>query len=224
MSGSVVLVSGGLDSAVCLALAQKQKGRLVALSFDYGQRHKKELEAASLLALHFGAEHVLLKLPGFSLWKGSSLTDPSLSVPDSKDAKKEGAPSTYVPARNTVFLAFALSLAEAYDLDAIFIGVNALDYSGYVDCRPIFIERFRELASVATQKAVEGGRPIRIESPLIHKTKGQIVSLGAELGVPFEKTWSCYLGDKNPCMVCDSCRLRAKGFEEAGLNDPVVVS
>jgi 7-cyano-7-deazaguanine synthase len=224
MPGSVVLVSGGLDSAVCLALAQREGGRLVALSFDYGQRHKKELEVAPLLALHFGAERVLLKLPGFSLWKGSSLTDPTLSVPDFRDARKEGTPSTYVPARNTVFLAFALSLAEAYGLDAIFIGVNALDYSGYADCRPIFIERFRELALVATQRTAEGGRPIRIESPLIHKTKGQIISLGAELGLPFEKTWSCYQGGERPCMACDSCRLRAKGFEEAGLIDPLLVS
>lgn len=223
MPGSVILVSGGLDSAVCLAFAQKKGGWLVALSFDYGQRHKKELIAATALANHFGAEHAILKLPGFNVWKGSSLTDANLPVPDFKGDRKNGAPSTYVPARNTVFLAFALSAAEAYDLDTIFIGVNALDYSGYVDCRPVFIERFQELALVATQRSAEGGRPIRIEAPLLHQTKAQIVLMGEELHVPFEKTWSCYLGEEKPCLVCDSCRLRAKGFEEAGLSDPLVV-
>jgi 7-cyano-7-deazaguanine synthase len=224
MAGSVVLVSGGMDSAVCLGIAAKDSERLVALSFDYGQRHKKELQAASLLASRYKAEHTVLKLPGFSAWKASALTDPCMPVPDFGEASKGQAPVTYVPARNTVFLSFALSLAEAHDLDAIFIGVNALDYSGYADCRPLFIERFQALIDVATQRTAEGGRPILLMAPLLHSSKAQIVRLGAELGVPFELTWSCYKGEERPCGACDSCVLRAKGFEEAGLFDPLMAA
>lgn len=221
MAGSVVLVSGGMDSAVCLGIAAKGSKRLVALSFDYGQRHKKELRAASLLAAHYKAEHIVLKLPGFSVWKASALTDPCIPVPDFNEAQRGRAPVTYVPARNAVFLSFGLSLAEAYGLDAIFIGVNALDYSGYADCRPLFIERFQALTDVATQRTAEGGRPILLETPLLHSSKAQIVQLGADLGVPFEMTWSCYKGEERPCGACDSCVLRAKGFEEARLVDPL---
>ncbi len=224
MAGSVVLVSGGMDSAVCLGIAAKDSERLVALSFDYGQRHKKELEAASLLASHYKAEHIVLNLPGFSVWKASALTDPCVSVPDFEGVRRGQAPVTYVPARNTVFLSFALSLAEAYDLDAIFIGVNALDYSGYADCRPLFIERFQTLVDVATQRTAEGGMPILLEAPLLRSSKAQIVRLGAELGVPFELTWSCYRGEERPCGACDSCVLRAKGFKDAGLVDPLMVA
>jgi len=224
VAGSVVLVSGGMDSAVCLGIAAKNTERLVVLSFDYGQRHKKELQAASLLASHYKAEHIALKLPGFSVWKASALTDPCMPVPDFEEAQKGQAPLTYVPARNTVFLSFALSLAEAYGLDAIFIGVNALDYSGYADCRPIFIERFQTLIDVATQRTAEGGRPILLEAPLLHYSKAQIVRLGAELGTPLELTWSCYRGEERPCGACDSCVLRAKGFEDAGLADPLMVA
>ena len=224
MAGSVVLVSGGMDSAVCLGIAAKDSERLVALSFDYGQRHKKELQAASLLASRYKAEHIVLNLPGFSAWKASALTDPCMPVPDFGEASKGQAPVTYVPARNTVFLSFALSLAEAHDLDAIFIGVNALDYSGYADCRPLFIERFQALIDVATQRTAEGGRPILLMAPLLHSSKAQIVRLGAELGVPFELTWSCYKGEERPCGACDSCVLRAKGFEEAGLFDPLMAA
>lgn len=224
MAGSVVLVSGGMDSAVCLGIAAKDSERLVALSFDYGQRHKKELEAASLLASHYKAENIVLNLPGFSVWKASALTDPCVSVPDFEGARRGQAPVTYVPARNTVFLSFALSLAEAYDLDAIFIGVNALDYSGYADCRPLFIERFQTLVDVATQRTAEGGMPILLKAPLLHSSKAQIVRLGAELGTPFELTWSCYKGQERPCGACDSCVLRAKGFEDAGLADPLMVA
>jgi 7-cyano-7-deazaguanine synthase len=213
-----------MDSAVCLGIAAKDSERLVALSFDYGQRHKKELQAASLLASHYKAEHIVLNLPGFSVWKASALTDPCMSVPDFKEAQKGQAPVTYVPARNTVFLSFALSLAEAYGLDAIFIGVNALDYSGYADCRPLFIERFQTLIDVATQRTAEGGRPILLEAPLLRSSKAQIVRLGAELGVPFELTWSCYKGQERPCRACDSCVLRAKGFKDAGLADPLMVA
>jgi 7-cyano-7-deazaguanine synthase len=147
-----------------------------------------------------------------------------MSVPDFKEAQKGQAPVTYVPARNTVFLSFALSLAEAYGLDAIFIGVNALDYSGYADCRPLFIERFQTLIDVATQRTAEGGRPILLEAPLLRSSKAQIVRLGAELGVPFELTWSCYKGQERPCRACDSCVLRAKGFKDAGLADPLMVA
>jgi len=224
VAGSVVLVSGGMDSAVCLGIAAKDSERLVALSFDYGQRHKKELEAASLLASHYKAEHIVLNLPGFSVWKASALTDPCVSVPDFEGVRRGQAPVTYVPARNTVFLSFALSLAEAYDLDAIFIGVNALDYSGYADCRPLFIERFQTLVDVATQRTAEGGMPILLEAPLLRSSKAQIVRLGAELGVPFELTWSCYRGEERPCGACDSCVLRAKGFKDAGLVDPLMVA
>lgn len=224
MTGSVVLVSGGMDSAVCLGIAAKDSERLVALSFDYGQRHKKELQAASLLASRYKAEHIVLKLPGFSAWKASALTDPCMPVPDFEEAQKGQAPVTYVPARNTVFLSFALSLAEAYGLNAIFIGVNALDYSGYADCRPLFIERFQALIDVATQRTAEGGRAILLKAPLLHSSKAQIVRLGAELGAPFELTWSCYRGEDKPCRTCDSCVLRAKGFEDAGLFDPLMVA
>jgi 7-cyano-7-deazaguanine synthase len=213
-----------MDSAVCLGIAAKDSERLVALSFDYGQRHKKELEAASLLASHYKAEHIVLNLPGFSVWKASALTDPCVSVPDFEGVRRGQAPVTYVPARNTVFLSFALSLAEAYDLDAIFIGVNALDYSGYADCRPLFIERFQTLVDVATQRTAEGGMPILLEAPLLRSSKAQIVRLGAELGVPFELTWSCYRGEERPCGACDSCVLRAKGFKDAGLVDPLMVA
>jgi 7-cyano-7-deazaguanine synthase len=213
-----------MDSAVCLGIAAKDSERLVALSFDYGQRHKKELQAASLLASHYKAEHIVLNLPGFSVWKASALTDPCVSVPDFEGVRRGQAPVTYVPARNTVFLSFALSLAEAYDLDAIFIGVNALDYSGYADCRPLFIERFQTLVDVATQRTAEGGMPILLEAPLLRSSKAQIVRLGAELGVPFELTWSCYRGEERPCGACDSCVLRAKGFKDAGLVDPLMVA
>jgi 7-cyano-7-deazaguanine synthase len=213
-----------MDSAVCLGIAAKDSARLGAVSFDYGQRHKKELEAASLLASHYKAEHIVLNLPGFSVWKASAITDPCVSVPDFEGVRRGQAPVTYVPARNTVFLSFALSLAEAYDLDAIFIGVNALDYSGYADCRPLFIERFQTLVDVATQRTAEGGMPILLEAPLLRSSKAQIVRLGAELGVPFELTWSCYRGEERPCGACDSCVLRAKGFKDAGLVDPLMVA
>jgi len=219
---AVVLLSGGLDSATCLALAKSQGYELYALSVDYGQRHRAELQAARRMADWAGAkEHVTLPLD-LSQWGGSALTSDEIPVP--KQGLSAGIPPTYVPARNTVLLACALAYAEVKAADAIFIGVNALDYSGYPDCRPEFIEAFERLAQVATKRTAEEGETIRIVAPLLQKSKAEIVRLASDLGVPIEHTVSCYDPDPQgkPCMMCDACRLRAKGFAEAGMADPIV--
>ncbi|RMG24931.1 MAG: 7-cyano-7-deazaguanine synthase QueC [Armatimonadetes bacterium] len=219
---AVVLLSGGLDSTTCLALAKGQGYEVYALSVDYGQRHRFELEAAKQLARWADVrEHVILPLD-LSIWGGSALTSGDIPVP--KDGPSSGIPPTYVPARNTILLACALGLAEVKNADAIFIGVNALDYSGYPDCRPAFLEAFEQLVQVATKATADEGRRIQIVAPLLHKTKAEIVRLAHDLGVPIELTVSCYDPDPQgrPCGLCDACRLRAKGFQEAGLTDPAV--
>ncbi len=215
----MVLASGGLDSTVCLALAGREADAVVALSVDYGQRHRIELERAAQVAAACGAEHVVVGLD-LSLWGGSALTDPSIPVPASGG---EGAavPATYVPARNLILCALACGLAEARGADLIYLGVNALDYSGYPDCRPEFVEAFRAAAALGLRRGVEG-RPLEIRTPLIERTKAQIVRLGDELGAPLELTWSCYRGGPEPCGRCDACALRAKGFSDAGLPDPAL--
>lgn len=218
MKKAVVLVSGGLDSATTLALAQEQGYACYALSFDYGQRHRSELEAARNVARAAGVvEHKTITLNLDDIG-GSALTDSSIAVPQQPTP---GIPVTYVPARNTVFLSLALAWAEVLAADAIFIGVNAVDYSGYPDCRPEFIEAFANLAKLATKAGVEG-HPIGIETPLIQLSKAEIIEQGLRLGVDYANTISCYAPDEagRACGRCDSCRLRAAGFKDAGVADP----
>lgn len=215
---AVVLLSGGLDSATCLALAQRAGFVCHALSFDYGQRHIVELQAARAVARHLAcAEHRIISLDLRSLG-GSALTDLSLPVPEQPVA---GIPVTYVPARNTIFLAYALAAAEVVDASAIFIGVNALDYSGYPDCRPAYLEAFQAMANLATKAGVEG-RGLRLETPLVNWNKAEIIRAGVDAGVDFSLTVSCYQADEEAraCGRCDSCRFRRKGFLEAGIEDP----
>ncbi|MFZ5756585.1 MAG: 7-cyano-7-deazaguanine synthase QueC [Pseudomonadota bacterium] len=215
---AVVLLSGGLDSATCLALARADGFEPVALSFDYGQRHRAELDAARRVAAAQGvADHRVVRVD-IGSFGGSALTDTSIAVPE---APSEGIPVTYVPARNTVFLAYALGLAEVTGATDIVIGVNAVDYSGYPDCRPAFIAAFEQLANLATKVGVEGGH-FRIHAPLVAMTKADIVRRGTALGVDYSLTVSCYQADAEgrACGRCDSCRLRARGFADAGLPDP----
>jgi 7-cyano-7-deazaguanine synthase len=215
---AVILLSGGLDSATILAQARAEGYACYSMGFDYGQRHRSELQAAERVAKHLGViEHkvVGLDLNGIG---GSALTDPSIAVPEGPSA---GIPVTYVPARNTVFLSLALGWAEVLGARDIFIGVNAVDYSGYPDCRPAFIEAFERLANLATRQGVEGDG-FRIQAPLQHLSKAQIVALGVRHGVDYGLTVSCYQADDDgrACGKCDSCRLRAEGFSAAGVADP----
>jgi 7-cyano-7-deazaguanine synthase len=224
---AVVLLSGGLDSATALAIARAEGFETYALSFDYGQRHDRELDSARRVAAALGAkEHLVLRLDLRAIG-GSALTA-DIPVPKGRsvEAMGSGIPVTYVPARNTIFLSHALAWAEVLESQDIFIGVNALDYSGYPDCRPEFIEAFERMANLATRAGVEGTSRLRIHSPLIRLTKAEIVARGAALGVDFGLTWSCYepRPDGLACGRCDSCLLRAKGFREAGLRDPVPVA
>lgn len=217
---AVVLLSGGLDSSTCLAIAQAQGYECVGLSFDYGQRHRVELHAAEEVARSANLSDykvIPIDMRGIG---GSALTDLAIDVPEHES---EGIPVTYVPARNTVFLAYALGWAEVLKARAIFIGVNALDYSGYPDCRPDFIEAFQAMANLATKMGVEGDSII-IETPLMNLTKAEIIRKGLELGVDYSKTTSCYQADESgrACGRCDSCRLRRKGFEEADVSDPTI--
>lgn len=215
---AIVLLSGGLDSITALAIAQQQGFRCYALSFDYGQRHTAELEAAKAIARRYQVvEHKILRL-GLDLIGGSALTDASIAVPSSPQS---GIPVTYVPARNTIFLSFALGWAEVLNSRHVFIGVNAVDYSGYPDCRPEFIQAFQAMANLATKAAVEG-QQIQIHTPLIDLSKAQIIQRGAALGVDYAQTVSCYAADADgrACGVCDACRLRRIGFQEAGVIDP----
>jgi 7-cyano-7-deazaguanine synthase len=215
---AVVLVSGGLDSTTVLAMAQAEGFECYTLSFDYGQRHRAELVAAERVSSGYpGVVHKVVNLNLNSIG-GSALTDENIAVPESPT---EGIPITYVPARNTVFLSIALGWAEVLGANDIFIGVNAVDYSGYPDCRPEFIEAFEALANVATKVGVEGGR-VRIRAPLSDLSKAGIIARGVALGVDYSATISCYQADSDgrACGLCDSCRLRKEGFEAAGVSDP----
>jgi 7-cyano-7-deazaguanine synthase len=217
---AVCLLSGGLDSAVTLAFARRDGYQCYALSFDYGQRHRVELDAAARVARSLGAAKHMVVPIDLRLFGGSALTD-DIAVP--KNGVGGGIPVTYVPARNTVFLSFALAWAEVLESSDVFIGVNAIDYSGYPDCRPEFIAAFERMANLATKAGVEGRTHLKIHTPLIELSKCEIIKLGAELGVDFSLTRSCYDPDAQgrPCGLCDSCRLRLKGFAEAGLSDPL---
>jgi 7-cyano-7-deazaguanine synthase len=218
MSRCVVLLSGGLDSATALAIARERGDECYTLSFDYGQRHRAELVAAARVSAELrAAAHRELRIP-IGDFGGSALTDRSIDVPEQS---AQGIPATYVPARNTVFLSLALAWAEVLDAQLIVIGVNAIDYSGYPDCRPEFIAAFQRLASLATKQGVEG-RGVVIDAPLVQMTKAQIIRRGQELGVDYSLTVSCYQADDagRACGRCDSCRLRKQGFSEAGVADP----
>ncbi|MGB5396608.1 MAG: 7-cyano-7-deazaguanine synthase QueC [Gammaproteobacteria bacterium] len=216
---AIVLLSGGLDSATVLAIAHKNF-EVVALSFDYHQRHVSELNAAREIVLSYGAEHRVIRLDD-ALLGGSALTESSIDVPVNTDANASGIPVTYVPARNTIFLAHALAVAEVAGSADIFIGVNAVDYSGYPDCRPDYIEAFAAMANLATRAAVEG-QEMHIHTPLINLSKAEIIRTGTELGVDYARTVSCYQADASgsACGECDSCRFRKAGFMQAGIEDP----
>ncbi len=220
MRPAICLLSGGLDSATSMAVARREGFDCYALSFDYGQRHRVELEAAARVASSLGAMRHLIVPIDLRVFGGSALTS-DLAVP--KAGLGPGIPVTYVPARNTIFLSFALAWAEVTRASDIFIGVNAIDYSGYPDCRPEFTEAFERLANLATKAGVEGRTRMKIHTPLIQLSKCAIIRLGAELGVDFRLTHSCYDPDENgrACGLCDSCRLRLQGFREAGIEDPI---
>ena len=222
---AVCLLSGGLDSATCLALARRDGFACYALSFDYGQRHRVELDAAKRVAQSLGAERHVIAAIDLRVFGQSALTDDAIAVPKGRALNSTDIPVTYVPARNTIFLSFALAWAEVLGASDIFIGVNALDYSGYPDCRPEFIEAFERMANLATKAGVEGATRIKIHTPLIALSKAGIVRLGSELGVDFSLTHSCYDPDLagRACGACDSCVLRRKGFEEAGITDPAAL-
>jgi 7-cyano-7-deazaguanine synthase len=225
MSSAVVLLSGGLDSTTTLAIAKAEGFESYALSFRYGQRHKVELESAARVAKAMGVtEHVIADID-LRRFGGSALTS-DIAVPKDRrvDEMRQGIPITYVPARNTIFLSFALGWAEVLEANHIFIGVNALDYSGYPDCRPEYIAVYEQMANLATKAGVEGRQRLKIHTPLIQLTKAQIIRKGTELGVDYALTSSCYDPgeDGRPCGYCDSCQLRAKGFAESGIADPLM--
>jgi len=218
---AIVLLSGGLDSAVAIYLAKSKGYEVYALSFSYGQKHTKELECAKNLAKKVGAkEHKIVNL-ALNSWGGCSLTDDSMEV-KTGDAERSDIPDTYVPARNMVFLSVAASYAEAVKAQDIFIGVSQVDYSGYVDCRQEFIEAMEKAINQGTELAVEQKKPIMIHAPFINMTKAEEIKMGLELGLDFADTWTCYKGGEKPCGECDSCLLRLKAFEEAGMIDPLM--
>ena len=224
MKPAVCLLSGGLDSATCLAYARREGFACYALSFNYGQRHLFELEAAKKVATSLGAiGHKIIDL-NLRAFGGSALTA-DIEVPKSRSGEQmaHGIPVTYVPARNTIFLSLALAWAETLSSSDIFIGVNAIDYSGYPDCRPEYIEAFTKMADLATRAGVEGKSKLKIHTPLIHLSKAGITQLAAELGIDFALTFTCYDPDSTgrSCGLCDACTLRLKGFAEAGLTDPI---
>ena len=214
---AIALLSGGLDSATAAALALEQGDRVIGLSFDYGQRHRRELDAAAAVAQQLGlAEHHCIAV-NLASWGGSALTDASISIP-SEGVQEGGIPTTYVPGRNTVFIAIGLSLAEARGAERLVLGVNAVDYSGYPDCRPDYLATFQELADLASKIGREG-HGTQLWSPLVHWSKTRIVEEALRLNVPIEATWSCYSGGTHPCGVCDSCRIRDAALREAGRPD-----
>ncbi len=221
---AVCLLSGGLDSSTCLAVATRAGFECYALSFDYGQRHRIELQAAARVAQHLGAKQHMVAPLNLRLFGGSALTA-EIDVPKGRSAEAmgHGIPITYVPARNTIFLSFALAWAEVLEAADVFIGINAIDYSGYPDCRPEYIEAFERMANLATKAGVEGRTKLKIHSPLLKLSKAGIVQLALESGVDFRLTHSCYDPDEQgrACGECDSCLLRRKGFAEAGVDDPL---
>jgi 7-cyano-7-deazaguanine synthase len=216
---AVVLVSGGLDSATCLAIARSEGYECHALSLAYGQRHTAELDAAARVATALGAVEHRVMTVDLAAFGGSALTDPAIAVPESPG---EGIPATYVPARNTVFLSFALAWSEVLGAHDIFIGVNAVDYSGYPDCRPEYIAAFEQMANLATRAATEALQPLFIRTPLIQLSKADIIRQGRTLGIDYSITVSCYQADEQgrACGRCDACRLRQAGFDAAGMPDP----
>jgi 7-cyano-7-deazaguanine synthase len=217
---AVVLLSGGLDSTVCMAVAREKGFEVWPISFDYNQRHNRELDCARRVAEYFGVKRHLVIKTNMNEIGGSALTDKAINVPEG-DVERSDIPSTYVPARNLIFLSYALGYAEVTGADKIFIGVNALDYSGYPDCRPEFINLFQQLADYSTKAAVQDGRRITVETPLLNLAKKDIVLLGTRLKAPLHLTTSCYAGGEEACGKCDSCLLRLKGFAEAGVIDPI---
>ena len=221
MPKAVVLLSGGLDSSTVLAMALEKEYDVVALTFDYGQKHSRELESARSVARHYGVIQIVLRLD-LGKFANSSLTDESQEVPQDR-ARSEMAsdiPSTYVPARNLIFLSVASSLAESISAEAVFIAANAVDFSGYPDCTPEFIEAFQTTLDIGT-RAGRDGRSVKVLAPIIRFTKGDIVREAVRLHVPLELTWSCYKGGKLACGRCDSCILRLQGFSDAGVKDPI---
>ncbi len=222
--GAVVLLSGGMDSATSLAVARRdESGPLRTLSLSYGQRHHRELRAARALARYFAVDEPIELTVPFAPLAPSAITRRGL-LPRDRSLQEigKGIPATYVPGRNTVFLALALSLAESRRADAIYLGINAVDYSGYPDCRPEYLDAFRRLAALATARGVEEHWTPRLVAPLLRLSKAGIVRLGERLGVPWDRTWSCYAGGARPCGRCDSCLLRARGFREARVTDPLL--
>jgi len=220
---AVILLSGGIDSATSAAVAKSEGFDIYALSFDYGQRHGLELESAKNAAKSMGAkEHLTINFDLGAIG-GSALTS-AIEVPKEGAGKKEQIPVTYVPARNTIFLSFALAWAEVLEAPDIFIGANVTDYSGYPDCRPEYLNAFEEMANLATKASVEGRLRFRVNAPLLYMTKAEIIKKGTELGLDYSLTWSCYDPQPGgrPCLKCDSCLFRAKGFKEAGIEDPLL--
>ena len=217
MNKAVVLLSGGLDSATTAAIAIAEGYEAIALSFNYGQRHHKELEAAKKIVEALKIKEHFITDIDLSQWGGSSLTDESMSIPN-EGVQTDIIPSTYVPGRNTVFIAIALSLAEAKNARAIYLGINAVDYSGYPDCRPEYLAAYQQLANLSSKAGVEGNAP-QLIAPLVKDSKTDIVRRALDLNVPIADTWSCYQGGKTPCGVCDSCRIRDRALIEAGRED-----
>lgn len=221
MKKAVVLLSGGLDSTVCMAVAKAEGYQLFPISFNYHQRHSRELNCARQVAEFYKVTNHLVIETNMDAIGGSALTDNTVEVPHG-DVLRDDIPVTYVPARNLIFLSYALGYAEVTGAERIFIGVNSLDYSGYPDCRPEFINLFQGVADYSTKAAVQDERSIKVETPLIHLSKKEIVELGTKLGAPLKFTTSCYKGGEAACGECDSCLLRLKGFEEAGVTDPIL--
>ncbi|MBC2581041.1 7-cyano-7-deazaguanine synthase QueC [Clostridium sp. DJ247] len=220
MKKAVVLLSGGLDSSTAVYLAKKEGYEVYAISFDYGQRHNKELNCAKNVAEAAGVKEHIIVTTNMNAWGGSALTDDNIDVPDGKEINKE-IPVTYVPARNMIFLSYAASYAEAIGAQDIYIGVSEVDYSGYVDCREEFIKAMENAINNGTVCAVENDKKIKIHTPFINMKKSDEIKLGMELGVDYSLTWSCYRGEELACGTCDSCILRIKAFEEAGYEDPI---